>query len=75
MNLCLKKRQDDYDGVYSSAAESIALKYPEPDISRYIVQSLFEDDEENPDDPSFSEEHVGAAFLHLKIVLDAFNAT
>jgi len=33
-----------------------------------------EDEEGNPDNPPFSEEHLGAAFLCLKIVLDAFIA-
>ncbi|HQT91446.1 MAG TPA: hypothetical protein PL001_05405 [Candidatus Kryptobacter bacterium] len=70
----LEKMAADSEGDFLSAAETVALDSPEPEVFRYIVQAIMEDDEGNPDNPPFSEEHLGAAFLHLKVVLDAFIA-
>ena len=39
-----------------------------------IAGTVTEEDEGNPENPPFSEDHLGVAFLHLKIVLDAFIA-
>lgn len=70
----LLKLEKDSEGDLYSVAETMALNYPEPELFRFIVQSLFEDDEENLESPLFSNEHLGAAFLQLKIALDAFIA-
>ncbi len=64
----------DSTGVFSSLAETPALDSPEPEIFRYMVEVIMEGEDQNPENPPFGEEHIGAAFLHLKIVIDAFIA-
>jgi hypothetical protein len=68
----LEKMASDSEGDFISAAEATVVNSPEPEVLRYITEALMEDEEGNPDNPPISEEHLGAAFLHLKIVLDAF---
>jgi hypothetical protein len=45
--------------------------YPEPEVLRYITEAVMEADED-PEEPGFRDEYKGLAFVHLKIVLDAF---
>ncbi len=68
----LEKMSADSEGDFLSAGENVALQSPEPEVLRYMVESVMEDEEGNSATSLFSEEHQGAAFLHLKIVLDAF---
>ncbi len=70
----LEKMGSDSEGDFFSAAETVALQSQEPEVFRYMVEAIMEDDEGNPENPPFSEDHLGVAFLHLKIVLDAFIA-
>lgn len=70
----LEKMAADSEGDFLSASESVALNSQEPEVFRYIVEAIMEDEEGNPENPHFTEEHIGTAFLHLKIVLDAFIA-
>jgi len=44
---------------------------PEPEVLRYIVEAIMEE-QDDPDEPGFRDEYKGLAFLHLKILLDAF---
>ncbi len=62
----------DSSGDFLSASESLVEKYPEPEVLRYITAALMEDEDGNPDNPPIRDENLGQAFLHLKIVLDAF---
>ena len=68
----LEKMESDSEGDFFSAAEKMAFDYPEPDVFRYIIEALMEDEDGDPDNPPFREETLGIAFLHLKIVLDVF---
>ena len=68
----LEKMESDSEGDFFSAAENLALSHAEPEVLQYITATLMEDDDGNPDNPPFREDKLGAAFLHLKIVLDAF---
>ena len=70
----MEKVAGDSAGDFYSVAETLALDSPEPEVFRYMVETIMEDEEGNPDEPPFSEEHLGAAFMHLKTVLDAFVA-
>lgn len=70
----MEKVAGDSAGDFYSVAETLALDSPEPEVFRYMVETIMEDDEGNPENPPFSQDHLGAAFLHLKIVLDAFVA-
>ena len=71
----LEKMASDSAGDFVSAAGSMVENYPEPEVLRYLTAALMEDEEGNPDNPPISVESLGIAFLHLKIVLDAFVGT
>lgn len=66
----LDKMASDSPGDFVSAAESMVENYPEPELLRYVTTALMED--EDADNPPIRSENLGIAFLHLKIVLDAF---
>jgi hypothetical protein len=68
----LDKMATDSAGDFASAAESLVEKYPEPEVLRYVTEAVMEDEEGDPDNPPIRDENLGLAFLHLKIVLDAF---
>lgn len=70
----LEKMAADSEGDFFGVAETLALHSPEPEVFRFIVESIMEDEDRNPENPPFGEEHIGLAFLHLKVVLDAFIA-
>ena len=62
----------DTEADFMSASEIMVLDYPEPEVLRYIVEAIMEDDEEDdPDNPVIRDEVKGMAFVHLKIALDA----
>jgi hypothetical protein len=67
----LTKMDGDSPGDLLSAVESLISHSPEPVICRYIGRVLAKDDTD-PENPPLREEHIGRAFLYLKIVLDAF---
>lgn len=68
----LDKMATDSAGDFASAAESLVEKHPEPEVLRYVTDALIEDEEGDPDNPPIRDRNLGLAFLHLKIVLDAF---
>jgi hypothetical protein len=56
---------------YIETIQFILSECPEPEVLRYIVDAVMEE-QDDPDEPGFREEYKGLAFLHLKILLDAF---
>ncbi|MCX7855650.1 MAG: hypothetical protein N2556_06710 [Anaerolineae bacterium] len=56
---------------FEAAVAKMLEEYPEPEVLRYIVEALMEEDEEEP----FRDEYRGLAFICLKTVLDAFIAS
>jgi len=68
----LEKMASDSAGDFLSAAQSMIESYTEPELLRYVTQALMEDEDGNPDNPPIRDESLGLAFLHLKIVMDAF---
>ncbi|MFN3762748.1 MAG: hypothetical protein ACK4WK_06030 [Anaerolineae bacterium] len=56
---------------FEAAVVKMLAGYPEPEVLRYIVEALEEEDEEEP----FRDEYRGLAFACLKTVLDAFIAS
>jgi hypothetical protein len=56
---------------FEAAVVRMIAEYPEPEVLRYIVEALMEEDEEEP----FRDEYRGLAFVNLKTVLDAFIAS
>ena len=51
------------------AVKAMLESHPEPEVLRYIVEALME--EEEPGEPPVSAESLGLAFLTLKNILDA----
>ncbi len=68
----LEKMAGDSPGDFFSAAEASVKSYPEPEVLRYVVEAMMEDEEGNTDNPPIREENLGYAFLYMKNVLDAF---
>jgi hypothetical protein len=60
----------DSPGDFFAVASAKAENYPEPEVLKYILEAIMEMDED-AEQPSFREENIGMAFMHLKIVLDA----
>jgi len=52
------------------ATRAMLATYPEPEVLRYIVEAIEEEDHD-PDNPPIRDEYRGMAFLYLKTVLDA----
>lgn len=69
--LMLQRLNSESPGDFLSAGESLVVNYPEPELLRYMVRFLMEDETGNPDNPPFGEENLGVAFFHLKVVMDA----
>jgi hypothetical protein len=57
------------EGEFIASAQLLIGTHAEPEVLRYIVEAIMEVDEE---EPGFQEAHKGLAFIHLKILLDAF---
>jgi hypothetical protein len=63
----------DTEADFLSATKTMLEAHPEPEVLRYVVEAIMEEDEEyDPDDPPIRDENRGLAFLYLKVVLDAF---
>ena len=61
----------DTEADFTSATRAMFENYPEPEVLRYVLEALMEDDERDPDDPLIRDEYRGLAFMLLKTVLDA----
>lgn len=70
----LEKTASESGGVFFNFAGAVALRFEEPEVFRYMVDAIMGDDEGNSERRPFTEKHLGAAFLHLKILLDALIA-
>jgi hypothetical protein len=70
----LRKLEQDSPGDFVSAVKKFTNDYPEPEVLRYVVEALIEEDEEE-NSSSVSEENLGLAFITLKNVLDALIAS
>jgi hypothetical protein len=57
---------------FESAIQTMMATYPEPEVLRYIVEAIMEEEDYTPEDPPIREEYRGLAFVYLKTVLDAF---
>ena len=63
-------READFVG----STQLLLATYPEPEVLRYIIEAIMEESDD-PDDIPIRDEYTGLAFLHLKILLDAFIAS
>ncbi|MBS1252658.1 MAG: hypothetical protein MAG451_01699 [Anaerolineales bacterium] len=62
----------DTEADFVSATETMLENHPEPEVLRYIVEAINDEEEYTSEDPPIREEYRGLAFVHLKIALDAF---
>jgi hypothetical protein len=61
---------------FESATQAMIATYPEPEVLRYVVEAIMEEEEDyDPDDPPVRDEYRGLAFVHLKTVLDALTSS
>jgi hypothetical protein len=61
----------DTEADFVSATRTMLEQCREPEVLRYIVEAIMEEDDD-PDNPPIRDEYRGLAFVHLKTVLDAF---
>lgn len=59
----------DTEADFLSATLDMIENHPEPEVLRYLIEAVMEDDE--PDDPGFRDDVKGMAFIYLKIALEA----
>lgn len=59
----------DEASVYDTTAEMIS-SYNQPEVLRYVVEALMEEDEEGVD---IREDNVGMMMIYLKTVIDCFD--
>ena len=72
----LNRLAEDEDADLEQLFETLLADYAEPEVLRYIVNSLTdEDDYEEGDDPPMREESRATAFFDLKTVLDSLIAS
>ena len=69
----LDRLASDTEADFASATRSMLERYEEPEVLRYIVEALMDEEEyyQSGDIP-IRDEYRGLAFVHLKIALDAF---
>lgn len=67
----LEMLASDTEADFVSATLGMLENYPEPEVLRYIVEAIMEEDEEDPEEIPIRDEYRGLAFLHLKVMLDA----
>lgn len=68
----LEMLASDSEVDFASATMAMLENYPEPEVLRYIIDTIMDEDEYEPDDLPIRDEYRGLAFVHLKTALDAF---
>ena len=71
----LEMMMSDSEADFISASMTMLENQPEPEALRYIVETIMDEEEYEPDDLPIRDEYRGLAFIHLKTVLDAFVAS
>ena len=67
----LKELASSTESEFIESAQVLIRTCPEPEVLRYVVEAIMEEDDD-PDEPGIRDEYRGIAFIHLKILLDAF---
>jgi multidrug efflux pump subunit AcrB len=65
----LERLASSGESEFMESAQLLIRTHAEPEVLRYIVEAIMEEAEE---EPGFQEANKGLAFIHLKILLDAF---
>jgi hypothetical protein len=68
----LEQFAKEENGDLEVAVRAILKTYPEPEVFRYVVEAIME---EEADDPLMRDESRGLALVYLKTVLDAMIAS
>ena len=69
----LEQFAKEENGDLEVATRAMLETYPEPEVFRYVVEAIMEEEESG--DPPMSDEWRGLAFVYLKTVLDAMIAS
>jgi hypothetical protein len=67
----LEMLASDTDADFVSATQYMLERHPEPEVLRYIIEAIMDEEEYASDDDPIRHEYRGLAFIHLKIALDA----
>ena len=54
------------------ATQAMLKGYGEPEVLRCVLEAIMEEEDPENDAPLIREECIGLAFIHLKVILDAF---
>jgi hypothetical protein len=65
----LERLASSGESEFIESTQLLIRTHAEPEVLRYIVEAIMEEAEE---EPGFQEANKGLAFIHLKILLDAF---
>jgi hypothetical protein len=72
----LEQLSEDTEGDFMSATLAMLENYAEPEVFRYIVEAIMEDEaDDQEEDSPMQDENRGLAFLILKTALDALIAS
>ena len=66
--------ESDTEADFLSAVQTMIENYPEPEVLRYVVEAIMEEDQQDSEEIPICDEYKGLAFLHLKVMLDALIA-
>jgi len=70
----LQYLEDEPNGEFNTTVEKIIRNYNQKEVLRYVVEALFEeDDEEAAETSEIREEMLGQIFVFLKIVIDCLD--
>jgi hypothetical protein len=67
----LEQLAGDTEADFMSATLAMIEHHPEPEVFRYIVEALMDEESYDEDDQPIRDENRGLAFLTLKTALDA----
>jgi hypothetical protein len=68
--IILENLQGESDGDFLQVIAAMLENYNQVEVLRYVVEALFEDDE---DDVDIREDNIGLMFIDLKTVIDCFD--
>jgi len=67
----LEMLASDTDADFVSATQTMLERHPEPEVLRYIIEAIMDEEEYASDDEPIRDEYRGLAFIHFKIALNA----
>jgi len=68
----LEYLQDEPEADFEDTVEKIFKNYPQPEVLRYVIESLMAESEE-AEDYFIRDENIGIMSIYLKTIIDCFN--